>query len=445
MPLTDGSGRRTFQFSLSRPVSVAVTAVLWIGAAVSWTLLYRDVDAKPGADLLYAWRAEKLFAAGSAPYAVKGFVYPPSSLLLLRPLAWLSEHQLVVGGLVATMVIAWIAVIVTSSALKLVPWGATSAVTVLLVSFTGSMRGEVLLENVSILQLLAVALFYKFAISDRWLAAATVLGLSLAVKPILLPVLMVFALARKWRALALAVGVPLVLNLIALAVVHAPGQVIDALPSIFDRRGPLVIYNSAWVGVAHTLGIPEAGSVAIRVVMTLASALAAWWAWQRLEDGRLRLVTTTSALLIGLFTAGTLSEYHFCLTLIPFAMTVVLAGSPARVPTALLGVIWSMNVFQLPSQVLGLSGGANDSAYRAIGMSMVVLTIVALLGPLRALRRPSLSAPSRVASPGKHGASLDFDHSLSERMRPPSSTKAARRAGSSRSIWIRWPARYRFL
>ena len=64
------------------------TAVLWAGAATSWVLLYRLLDPQKtlGWDLLTTWRAEKAFAHGGEPYAVKAFVYPPSCLIVLRPL-----------------------------------------------------------------------------------------------------------------------------------------------------------------------------------------------------------------------------------------------------------------------------------------------------------------------------------------------------------------------
>ena len=72
--------------------------------------------------------------------------------------------------------------------------------------------------------------------------------------------------------------------------------------------------------------------------------VAAWWSWHRLDDFVLRVVTTTSLLLIGTYLAGTLSESHFMLTLVPLAMTVVLRRIPDAMVAAWLGVLLFMGL-----------------------------------------------------------------------------------------------------
>jgi hypothetical protein len=107
--------------------------------------------------------------------------------------------------------------------------------------------------------------------------------------------------------------------------------------------------------------------------------VAAWFTWTRFEDARLRIITTTSVLLMGEYLAGTLSEYHFMLTLVPLAMTIVIAGSPIRSVTGVIGIAWAMDALAPPPAVLGLGRNANDSAFRAIGMSILILTVLVLL------------------------------------------------------------------
>jgi arabinofuranan 3-O-arabinosyltransferase len=373
----------------------AATIAAWAGALWSWALLYvNHLHGRGlGYDLLFAWRAEKLWAAGGQPYSIAAFVYPPSSLMLFRPLGFLSHRGLQVGGLVATIVLIWLGVMISAAALGRRWWGLTAAVATLVLSLTGAARLEVPLENVSALEFAALALFLLLALREQWLAAAIVLGLSIAVKPMLLPVILLLLLARRWLPLAVSLGVPAVLNLIALALVPAPMQVLHKLPGLLNRSGAVAAYNSAWVDVARSFGLPEGPTILLRLFSLAAALAAAWWAWRRLEDRRLRLVTSVSMLLIGQYLAGTLSEYHYMLTLVPLAMTVAIPGSPMRFPLAWLGAAWSLQVLTLPRSVLGLEENANDSAMRAIGMSVLVITV----GGVLLLRRRRAAAPAHEA------------------------------------------------
>ncbi len=373
--------RRFRDARLPRGAVVVATVAAWCLAAYSWVGLYRLTDGGGGLgwDLLTPWRAEKIFAHGGAPYTVKAFVYPPSCLLLLRPLGALTRHQITVGGLVAVVVLAWVSVMLSAHALGKRWWGITAALTIWLLHFTEAMRGELSLENVTILAFFALGLFYVLALRGHWIAAGAAIGLSLCVKPLLLVLLLVFLLARQWKAFAVAVAIPAVLNIVAFAVVADPGRVWTKLPSILNRSGYGVNYNSAWVDVARVLGLPEGVSILLRLATVGLVAAGAWMAWSRLADAPLRLVTTSSILLIGSFLAGTLSEYHFMLTLVPLAMTVTLGRSPMRTVTAAVGTVWLMGLLLMPSSVLGINTTANHSAFRAFGMSLVLLTVVVVL------------------------------------------------------------------
>lgn len=391
--------------STKTPAAWALNIGLWILAAFSWGQLYYVIlrEKKLGWDLLTAWRAEKAFAHGGPPYAVKAFVYPPSCLIVLRPLAALNAHQLAVGGLVAVTVLAWVSVMVTASAIGLKWWGSISAASVLLLSLVSAMRGEMPLENVSILMFLALALFFLFVFRNHWILAAVAIGLSISIKPLLLVVLVVFLLFRQWKPFAVAVGIPFVLNGIGLALVTDPRQVLSKLPALFNRSGSGVAYNSAWVDVARELGIPDGLTIVLRIVTVLLAVAAVWLAWNRLRDQRLRIITITSVLLMAVFLAGTLSEYHFMLTLVPLAMTIVILGSPIRSIPAVVGICWMMDCFGPPRSIFGLSNNARDSAFRAIGMGIVLVTVIVSLA-----RRPELPPAGQNAN-GSEVEILDVD------------------------------------
>jgi hypothetical protein len=380
-----------------RVVIAVVTIAAWGGVLWKWSRFYFGAvgGRSLGFDLLFAWRAERLFAHGGQPYSIKEFVYPPSSLLLFRPIAGLSQHDLTVGGLVATLLLAGAGVMIAAAALGFRWWGPVAACSLLVLSYAQSMRDELPLENVSVLEFFAISLFFLVALRDRWVAAAAVIGVSIAVKPMLVPVLLVLIVSRRWKATAVALGVPVVLNAVALAVVAGPLEVLQKLPSLVNRTGSVAEYNSAWVDVARGLGLPEAATVALRVFIVVATLVVAWWSWQRIEDERLRLVTATTVLLIGEFTGGTLSENHYMLVLVPLAMTVVMARSPMRFPLALLGMAWAVELLRQPGTLFGLNQNADESLLRAVGMSVVVLSIGAVL----AFRRTRSAGAAVPAAP----------------------------------------------
>jgi arabinofuranan 3-O-arabinosyltransferase len=396
----------------------------WAASAVTWTLLCIRLDRHDtglGWDLVTSWRAERVFAHGGQPYSLAAtdhrlFLYPPSALLVDRPIAALSLREVQVIGLVATAALIWIGVMVASAALGRRWWGLTAAVVVFALRWAQPTVAELGVENVTVLCALALAAFYLFTQKGHWVPAGVAIGLTLSIKPLLLPVLLVFVLARRWRALAVAIAIPAVLNAAAFAVVADPSAVFAKLPSLLNRSGSGVLLNSAWVDVMRIFDMPELATLLVRLATVALAVVGAWWSWQELGDLRLRLITTTSVLLIGTYLAGTLSENHFMLTLVPLAMTVVLPGAPMRWVTGWIGVLLFMGLTP-PGSLLGLSTAANLSSFRAFGMTLALLTIVVALGYGRFARsRGSLqtgagedgvtpgAGPSGAGAPGDAGA-----------------------------------------
>lgn len=368
-------------------VAVTATLALWIASGVTWSLAclrLARTGTTLGWDLVTSYRAERVFARGGQPYSIAAtdhrlYLYPPSALLVLRPLALLSLHQVQLVGLAATAVMTWAAVMISAAVLKRRWWGFTAAVVVFALRFAEPLLAELGLENVTVICTLALAAFYLLSAKEHWVLAGAGIGLTLAIKPLLLAVLLVFVLARKWRALAVTVAIPAVLNVAAFVVVRDPTAVFAKLPSLLDRTGTGALLNSAWVDVMASLGAPHGVTILVRVMTVGVVALGAWWSWQEMADGPARTITTSSVLLIGTYLAGTLSENHFMLTLVPLAMTAIVPGAPARRVSAWVGVLLLMGLTP-PASLLGLDSGANLSLFRALGMTLVVLTVVAALG-----------------------------------------------------------------
>lgn len=407
---------RTAWSRRSRRDVVTVTVLTWLVAIGEWSWQcvridrldmatpYDRVNGILGRDLVTCWRAARVFAAGGQPYSLAAtgnrlFEYPPSALLFFRPIASLSQHQVGVLGLVGAAVLMWATVMCAAAALGRRWCGLTAALVLVALCWAVPMTSELNVENATVVCALALAVTCLFIVRDHWVAAGVVIGLSLAVKPLLLPVLLVFVLARRWRALGVAIIIPAILNAVAFAVVTDPGQVWQKLPGVLDRSGSGVMLNSAWVDVLRSFDVPGAVSILIRVATVGVTLVAAWWTWHRLADRALSVVMTAGVLLIGTYLAGGLSEDHYMLTLVPLVMTVVVVGSPMRRVTAWVGALFVMGVATPPS-VLGLSVGANQSAFRAFGMSLIILTVLGALArsPSRAPREHSTATGVEAAT-----------------------------------------------
>jgi hypothetical protein len=76
---------------------------------------------------------------------------------------------------------------------------------------------------------------------------------------------------------------------------------------------------------------------------------------------------------------------------VPLGMTVFNPGSPIRTLTGVVGVAWVMDRWAPPTSLLGLGANANDSVFRALGMSLLLLTVIGVLA--RAGRRRESSDP----------------------------------------------------
>jgi arabinofuranan 3-O-arabinosyltransferase len=365
-----------------KPIAYAVTAALWLAAAVSWSLLCFHVSRPSpnlGWDLVTSWRATVVFARGGEPYLRaktdgRLFLYPPSSLLLMRPIAWFSLRQIQLIGLVVTAVGAWVSVMASVALVGRRWYGPTAAALVWILRYAKPMVAELNLQNATILCLLALIAFYFLATRDHWMIAGALIGLSMSLKPLLLVLLVVFVLERKWKPLVVAVAIPAVLNAVAFILVKDPGEVFKKLPSLLNRSGTGVHLNSAWVDVLRALAIPDLLVIAVRLATVAIALGAAWLAWKRIGDPVLRLVTLSTALLLGSYLAGTLSEIHYMLTVVPFAITAFLVRSPMRWAPAWVGVACMMGITP-PAAWLGQRASQNQSTWLAFGMTLVLLTV----------------------------------------------------------------------
>lgn len=365
-----------------RFVLLLLAIFVWWHAYLRWTAIGQQLQSSVslGFDLHYTWLAEQAFVHGGNPYAIAGFFYPPSHLLLALPLAHASFHTIQQSFLVVTILSMVATVVVSAWTIGRRPWGLTSAAATLALSYSGVAGDEVNLENVSAEIALGFAVMLFLASRRHWSAAGIVLGLTLAIKPMLLPLPIVFILVRQWRGLALALGIPAVLNMAAVfALPKGLGAFVPTLLFLLHPSGAYPAFSSALSSIGATQAWPFAVTMALRLLAFAMTLVAATLAWRRIEDFSLRLITSLSAMMLGLYLFGPISEDHYMLTLIPVVVSMTRSGSPASWLPAWLGVVLFMAVLPISPALVGLHIIELLSIRRCIGMALVLATITAAL------------------------------------------------------------------
>jgi arabinofuranan 3-O-arabinosyltransferase len=378
-------------------VAAWTVAVLSIG-----TNLVPVVNGPQGYDTAPLTKAVHALIDGGPVYTGKGagdFLYPPTALLLLLPLgalsiAWAGRLFFVVD----------LATILWASALLLhvfgLRWrGLTGAITLFGLSLAWPVIFTLDAGNVNGPVLLGLAGFLLAATRGRWTTAGTCLGLTLALKPILAPVLLVVALYRRWKALGFAMGIPLVLSAPVLLVV-------PAARSFFHTTLPLLLHGQnaqiqqasiALRAAAANLSVPQPATHVVEIVVALITLALLWRRWRGSATEPRRVVELTTITLVGSFLLSTFAFSHYGIFLLPFAISLADRSSPHRhwLTVAALFCIgarqgWELN--QLPHRVDEVLG-------QRFTLALLVLLLAFWLGIRRETLQPSASRATRDAGP----------------------------------------------
>ena len=171
--------------------------------------------------------------------------------------------------------------------------------------------------------------FSTVSVSHQWWAGVAI-GLSLVVKPVLAPLLLLPLLNRQWRAVVTAIAVPVVFNLAAWPLVADPMNFITrTLPYIFSIRD---YFNSSIQGNGVYYGLPMWLILLLRIVFALLAVVAIWllYRYYRTRDPLFWFTTSSGVLLIASWLVSSLGQGYYSMMLFPFLMTVVLPNSVIR-------------------------------------------------------------------------------------------------------------------
>ena len=265
-----------------RYVALAGPALFVIGVGI---LVYRvmqtwsDTSIYQGFDFHLVYGAGRAMTRGHSLFAVQllghPYGYPPSSALVLGvPLSYFSWPT-VTHLLRPLQAVCLVAAVLLAARTVGRSWNSLAVgLGVLLVSLAGVASDALSLENASIfVALLGAAAFLAWS-KEQFILCGILFGISIALKPLLLPLCLGLLLLRRWNVLASAALVVAVLNLAALGIdpksLDGMGTFVKGLLTDSGAiSGAFFIFNSSYASMGVLFGWPSLLTLGLRVLLAI--------------------------------------------------------------------------------------------------------------------------------------------------------------------------------
>ncbi len=275
------------------------------------------------------------------------YLYPPGGTLIMAPFGYLpvdaSRYWFIFFNTLAIVLAAYFL-------LRLFKFGLASvaAPALLLAMFcTENVTNTLVFGNINGCILLLEVLFFRWLLdgnkSHEWWAGVAI-GLTLVVKPLLAPLLLLPLLNRQWRALVTAFVVPVIFNVAAWPLISDPMNFVTrTLPYIFSTRD---YFNSSILGNGVYYGLPMWLIMLLRITFVVLGIASLWllYRYYRVRDPLFWMTTSSGVLLITSWLVLSLGQGYYSMMLFPFLMTVVLPNSVLRNWPAWLGIYGFMTM-----------------------------------------------------------------------------------------------------
>jgi arabinofuranan 3-O-arabinosyltransferase len=278
-------------------------------------------------------------------YVDPHYLYPPGGTLIMAPFGYLpfaeSRYLFIAFNSAAIVLAAYVLLRMFNFTLSSV-----AAPALLLAMFcTESVTNTLVFTNINGVILLLEVLFLRWlldgsktnGIRHQWWAGIAI-GLTLVVKPLLAPLLLLPLLNRQWRAVLAAIVVPVVFNLAAWPLIVHPQD-------FFTRTVPYMLgvrdyFNSSIEGNGVYFGLPTWLILSLRILFTLLAIGSLWLLYRcyRTRDPLFWFTTSSGVLLLWSWLVLSLAQGYYSMMLFPFLMTVVLPNSVIRNWPAWLGI-----------------------------------------------------------------------------------------------------------
>ncbi|TDP38395.1 glycosyltransferase family 87 protein [Nocardia ignorata] len=257
------------------------------------------------------------------------YLYPPGGTLLLTPIGLLDEPT---GRTMFIFLNLLAAIAAVHLLLRMFGYSWHSPLTP--VAYFALFLSEALVNtltfgNVNGLFFFAEVVFLFLLLRRRDIPAGVVLGLTIAIKPILVPLLLLPAVRRQWSTVAIALVMPVLTTAIAWPLAADPGRYfVHNLPYSLQVRD---YYNSSISGFGAYYGLPPTAVLLTRGLLAALVAISLWLLWRYYRNQELLFVTTASGVLLTAeYSLSSLGQQYYSMFLFPFLFTVVLAGSVLR-------------------------------------------------------------------------------------------------------------------
>ena len=315
-------------------------------------------------------------------YVDPHYLYPPGGTLLLAPFGYLpvdaSRYWFIFFNSVAILLAAYFLLRLFKFSLSSV-----AAPALLLAMFcTESVTNTLVFTNINGCILLCEVLFFRWLldgkVNHQWWAGVAV-GLTLVIKPSLLPLLLLPLLNRQWRALVPAIGVPLLFNAAAWPLVSDPMNFVrGTVPYIFATRD---YFNSSILGNGIYYGLPMWLILLLRIAFGLLAVGSLWllYRYYRERDPLFWMLTSSGVLLIATFLVTALGQGYYSMMLFPFLMTVVLANSVIRNWVAWLAIYGFMTMDRWLLGHWPTTGRALEYLRITYGWSLMLIVVFCVL------------------------------------------------------------------
>ena len=323
-----------------------------------------------GVDFEPAWAAARALLHHRTHWSA--FVYPPGCLVFVLPLALLPLHlaRLIVyvvqfAGLGFTF---WAVTRITRQSL-----GSRSVAGVACVlAVAGQIGVASNYENLTLILVPLAAAFFLALDRDRPLAAAIVLGISITIKPLLVPLLVVLILHRKWRSVAVVVLIPVVLTGMVIAVSGNPSHFVHDVLTTFGSNNAASV-NMSIRGVGIILSFPVWLSAVARVVTGVACAVVCRRLWlHRFGSAGEQAIWLTAPLLVGMILCFTFAWAYYALLFLPLILA-TLGRRDLGSRFIQMGVVSAMLFPLLPDLTKGIPGAHPSDIIALLGLFLVLV------------------------------------------------------------------------
>jgi len=280
------------------------------------------------------------------------YLYPPGGTLIMAPFGYLpvdaSRYWFITFNTIAIVLAAYFLVRLFGYR-----WTSVALPALLCAMFISeSVINTLVFGNINGCILLLEVLFFRWLLdgnkNHEWWAGVAI-GLTLVVKPLLAPLLLLPLLNRQWRALVPAFAVPLVFNLAAIFSPVARFRVQDPM-NFFTQTLRYIAttrdyFNSSIAGNGLYYGLPTWLILLLQIAFGVLAVLSLWllYKYYRTRDPLFWMATSSGVLLIASFLVLSLGQGYYSMMLFPFLMTVVLRNSVLRNWVAWLAIYGFMS------------------------------------------------------------------------------------------------------